>query len=90
MSWDWDSDWPAPHRDDDAAAARWRGELFRGLRGGMMWRDEERGYITLPRPNSVTFPICTCCDHVIWDWPHFEEKVPHNAICDECAKDEER
>lgn len=47
-------------------------------------------YETIEKPRSVTFPICSCCGHVCWNWPHFEEEVPESAACDACAEEEER
>lgn len=79
------------HRNDAAKAGRWRGPLFGDLKPSLVWRDKDGGYKNLRRPGSVTFPICAFCRHVIWDWPHFEEPVPDNAICMECFRyDEEQ
>jgi hypothetical protein len=83
-------DWPEPKRDDEAKARRWRGSLFGKLSSPLMWRDKWLGsYQMLEAPKSVTFPICAFCEHVIWEWPHFEEEVPDNAICEQCFKEEE-
>jgi hypothetical protein len=62
-------------RNDDQAAGRWRGPLF-----------DDWHHRTLRPPRSVTFPICVACHYVIWDWPHFAEPVPDNAICDDCSE----
>jgi hypothetical protein len=78
---------PAPKRNDEKAARRWRGSLFWDFNGRLMWHNGEH-YEMLEAPKSVTFPICQGCGHVIWTWPHFKEEVPDNAICDPCAKDE--
>jgi hypothetical protein len=68
-----DPPWPS----DDKEAARWRGYLkFR-----VPWPFSEM------KPNSVTFPICEGCGRVVWNWPHFEEPVPHGAVCEHCFKD---
>jgi hypothetical protein len=81
---------PPMKRDDEANARRWRGQLFRGLRTPLVWRDKWKGhYENLHRPRSVTFPICEICDHIVWEWPHFEEEVPQNAICEICFKREQ-
>ena len=69
---------------NDAKARMWMGSLFEGFRSPIMWKD--RYYEFLEPPRSVSFPICEGCGHVIWDWPHFEEEVPKNAACDECAE----
>ena len=77
------ADWPVPERDDEANARRWRGCLFHKLAAGLVWKDKATGcYEMLRAPASVTFPICEACGHVIWDWPHFEEPVPKQAICE--------
>ena len=79
-----------PERDDEANARYWRGSLFGELVSPLMWKDKWLGYFeTLKSPKSVTFPICQGCNHIIWEWPHFEEPVPENAICDQCEKDME-
>ena len=83
-----DLHWEGP--DDSEEANRWRGDLFPGDAWNLdvMWRDKEAGvYKTIERPRSVTFPICYCCGRIVWTWPHFEEPVEQNAICDHCAKD---
>ena len=84
-----DLHWEGP--DDSAEANRWRGDLFRDWNVyEFMWRDAQKGhYCTVERPRYVTFPICYCCNRVIWTWPHFAEPVEENAICDHCAKDAE-
>jgi hypothetical protein len=74
-------------RKDDKGVARWRGPLFFDFNSPLMWKDEY--YQMLEPPNSVTFPICAFCNHIIWDWPHFEEKVPEHALCTPCGKEEE-
>jgi hypothetical protein len=84
---------PFPKRSavpaDEGDARRWRGALFEGFRSPLKW--VHGGYYRmLETPKSVTFPICISCDHVIWNWPHFEEEVPDNAICDDCAEKEEQ
>jgi hypothetical protein len=76
-----------PEREDQPTAARWRGLLFCDFTSPIMWKDEY--YRMLEPPRSVTFPICAFCDRVIWDWPHFEEPVPVNAVCEVCFKEEE-
>ena len=76
-------------RNDDAAVRRWRGPLFKELRPEMSGFELVTFAQILDVPRSVTFPFCTLCNHVIWDWPHYEEDVPENAICDECAEEEE-
>lgn len=86
---DWGALFPKPQRDDEREAKRWRGALFWGLSVPLSWKDHQQGfYDHIKAPKSVTFPICFCCQHIIWDWPHFEEEVPDNAICDTCAEDE--
>jgi len=65
-------------RDDEAGARRWRGQLFRSFHSPLMWKDKY--YKTLKRPNSVTFPICEFCHHIVWEWPHYE--VAGAARCD--------
>ena len=84
-----------PPRQDGEAAARWRGPLFDRWDLALSWREPViaggetyMAYRFLERPNSVTFPICSCCRHVIWEWPHFEEQVPENAACDACCEEE--
>jgi hypothetical protein len=74
-------------RDDEHNARRWRGRLFGSLRSSFMWKDGH-SYKRVELPRSVTFPICFFCAHVIWDWPHFEEPVPENAVCEKCAQEE--
>jgi hypothetical protein len=81
---------PEPKRKDGEAAQRWRGPLFwdLGLPIGP-WLDKAKGYYeSWKKPNSVTFPICSACGHVIWDWPHFEEPVPEGACCEACFKED--
>jgi hypothetical protein len=85
---------PPPKRDDDATAKRWRGPLFWRFRSTLTWKErppdkDYSRYEFLQSPQSVTFPICAMCHHVIWEWPFFEETPPANAICDQCCKDEE-
>jgi len=81
---------PPKKRDDEANARRWRGPLFENLRlPSLMWRDKDGSYQTLRGPRSVTFPICALCGHIIWEWPHFEEQVLENAICDQCFREEQ-
>lgn len=75
-----------PKRDDDDGVKRWRGPLFWGMRAPLMWKQDGH-YEILADPKSVTFPICYGCGHIIWDWPHYEEPVPENACCNECAKE---
>ena len=75
-------------RDDEAGARRWRGQLFRSFHSPLMWKDKY--YKTLKRPNSVTFPICEFCHHIVREWPHYEEPVPPGVICDQCFKEEEK
>jgi hypothetical protein len=75
-----------PKRNDDAGVARWRGPLFWDTPIPLMWKGTEH-YEFLDTPNSVTFPICKACGHIIWNWPHFEEAVPEEACCDDCAND---
>jgi hypothetical protein len=81
---------PAPKRDDEQEARRWRGPLFKTLFAGeLAWRNGASfGFLEWPR--SVTFPICSWCNHVCWDWPHFGEPVPENPICTQCGIDEQR
>lgn len=83
---DWDAWFPKPERNDDANAKRWRGALFWNFDPVLQWKGKEY-YECLQSPKSVTFPICEACNHVIWEWPHFEEPVPENAICEACAKE---
>jgi hypothetical protein len=79
---------PEPERrNDEANARRWRGPLFSGFRTPLMWKD--KSFKILDHPKSVTFPICSFCKHVVWEWPHFEEEVPANAICGQCCKEEQ-
>jgi hypothetical protein len=68
-----------PKRDDEKAARRWRGPLFAEL---------SDTHPNIDTPGSVTFPICAFCGHVVWEWPHFEEPVPKDAICDQCLREE--
>jgi hypothetical protein len=69
-----------------AAEVYWSGRLFDGLRAPLIWHDSAKGhYESLAPPKSVTFPICTICSRIIWDWPHFEEPVPDNACCGPCS-----
>lgn len=75
-----------PKRNDGASAKRWRGPLFFEL-ASLMWKEGDH-YEFLQQPKSVTFPICYCCGHVIWDWPHYEEPVPDEACCDACEREE--
>jgi hypothetical protein len=70
---------------DDKALQRWRGALFEDLQCPLMWKGKEY-YEFLKAPNSVTFPICEGCGCVIWEWPHFEEQVPENAVCETCFR----
>lgn len=79
---------PAPRRDDEKNAKRWRGPLFWGWGIPISWWTK-KGYEKLDPPKSVTFPICAFCQHIVWEWPHFEEEVPHNAVCEQCFKEEE-
>jgi len=82
---------PPVNRNDEANARHWRGQLFRGLRAPLTWRDKWKGhYESLPRPRSVTFLICMLCGHVIWEWPYFQEEVPENAVCTVCFKADEQ
>jgi hypothetical protein len=74
------------HRHNDAKAQVWMGELFNDYRCPLMWKGDKYWEFLEP-PRSVSFPICEGCGHIIWDWPHFEEEVPKNACCDECAED---
>jgi hypothetical protein len=76
-------------RNDEAVAQRWRGPLFKELRPEMSGFELVTFAQILDVPRSVTFPICALCSHVVWDWPHYEEEVPKNAICNECAEEEE-
>ena len=86
MKIDLDAMFPKPERNDEAAARRWRGALFWNLDVPLRWR---KGFDTIDSPKSVTFPICFMCQHIIWDWPHFEEAVPENAACDACVDEAE-
>ena len=73
---DWDRIFPDPsYPSDDAKVARWRGYL----KFDPLWIGG-----TLLRPTSVTFPICDQCGRVVWDWPHFEEKVEEGSVCEDC------
>ena len=72
---------------DEDKATRWHGALFEDFRSPLIWKDEY--YEMLKPPNSVTFPICEGCQRIIWDWPHFEEQVPQNAVCETCFREEE-
>jgi hypothetical protein len=84
-------DWifaPGPDRDDEQQAKRWRGSLFHDFDSPLMWKDKH--YKLLEPPNSVTFPICAVCHHIIWNWPHFQEDPPKEAMCDVCWDEEER
>ena len=76
-----------PKRDDERNAKRWRGPLFEGFRSPIDWMDKY--YKILKPPQSVTFPICTVCGHIVWEWPHFEEPVEDNSVCEECFKEAE-
>jgi len=78
-----------PGRHDDANAERWRGDLFgEGSRfPHLMWK-QDGAYHLIDPPKSVTFPICTLCGHVVWEWPHYEEPVPDNAVCERCFIEE--
>lgn len=76
----------SPKRDDERNARRWRGSLFDNLRSPIMWKDKY--YETLKPPNSVTFPICCGCGHVVWEWPHFQEPVPDGAVCEKCFEED--
>jgi len=73
-----------PKRNDDGAAKRWRGPMR--MPEPLMWYGDAK---TVEPPNSVTFPICSFCRHIIWDWPHFEEPVADNSVCEACFKEEE-
>jgi hypothetical protein len=81
MDFDFDAVFPTPnHPSDDEAAARWRGYLF-----------EKTPRCCGPvetRPKSVTFPICAFCSRVIWNWPHYEEAIDLEHLCDDCAREE--
>lgn len=66
---------PQRPRNDEIEARRWRGPL-------------NLDYRQFGRPQSVTFPICSWCRHIIWDWPHYEEEVPKDALCEACWKEE--
>jgi hypothetical protein len=82
-----------PRRADDVTASRWRGPLFLDWAPSIWWREPEPGQAyavrrTIEPPGSVTFPICAWCRHVIWDWPHFAEETPGNAVCDACGEEE--
>lgn len=70
---------------EDKAAQRWCGVLFEDFRSPLMWKDKY--YHTLEPPHSVTFPICIACGRLVWDWPHFEEEVPSNAVCETCFRE---
>jgi hypothetical protein len=74
-----------PRRGNDAEVRAWMGELFKDFRSPIVWKDKY--YEFLEPPQSVSFPICQGCGHIIWNWPHFEEEVPKNAACDDCAKE---
>jgi hypothetical protein len=76
-----------PKRDDESKAKCWRGPLFDDYYSPIMWKDGS--YKRLAPPHSVTFPICGFCGHVVWEWPHFEEPVPDNAVCEACFKEDE-
>lgn len=75
-------------RHDDANAERWRGDLFGDMKLPRVCWKEGASYGFLKPPKSVTFPICACCDHIIWEWPHYEEEVPEDTMCDRCAEEE--
>ena len=85
----WNRWFPPPKRNDESAAKRWRGPLFWSVKSPLSWKTEDGylGFLELPR--SVTFPICCFCNHLIWEWPHFGEEVPENALCGECFREEE-
>ena len=89
MSDNWNNWHLPPKRNDDATVRPWRGPLFHRLGAGMVWK-EGAAYRSLDKPSSVTFPICQLCRHIVWDWPHFEEPVPGNAICEACFREEDR
>jgi hypothetical protein len=75
-----------PKYDDAATAKRWRGELFKDFYSPLTWK--ENGYYEMLKPpHAVTFPICQGCGRVVWDWPHFEEPVDENSICETCFND---
>jgi hypothetical protein len=75
-----------PKRDDEKTAKRWRGSLFNDFMSPILWKDAH--YKMLRPPNSVTFPICQACAHIVWEWPHFEEPVPEHAVCEACFEEE--
>jgi hypothetical protein len=77
-----------PRRNDDLAASRWRGPIFWDWLPDFVWKDGVEAK-TIEQPKSVTFLICAFCNRLIWSWPHFEEEIPENAICDACAEEEE-
>lgn len=75
------------HRRNDAKARAWLGNVIGDLKSPIVWKDKY--YKMLPAPNSVTFPICAGCGCIIWDWPHFEEEVPEECACEDCANDDQ-
>lgn len=80
-----------PKRDDDGDANKWRGPLFWTFDSPIAWLSKKGPYHEwLKPPGSMTFPICELCRHVVWEWPHFEEAVPENAICGKCAEEEDQ
>jgi hypothetical protein len=92
------SSFKPPKRNDDDRARRWRGPLFDNMSSPLTWMEDlldypvgkyRKYYKALEQPKSVTFPICAICNHIVWEWPHFEEAVPDNAICGQCFKEEE-
>lgn len=89
-----------PEWNDDEIAARWRGPVFFKRSSPVTWKvrdpvppgpkwkalgvDDFWHYFDIACPKSVTFPICHMCGRLVWDWPHFEEEVPDNAVCNGC------
>lgn len=72
---------------DETKVRPWTGTLFDDLKSPLMWK-QDGYYQMLEPPKSVTFPICGGCGVIIWNWPHFEEEVPDNAWCDDCARED--
>jgi hypothetical protein len=76
-----------PKRNDDENLKAWRGPLFTKFRSPIAW-PEGVSVDWLKPPHKVTFPICALCRHIIWNWPHYDEEITPESICDACAQEE--